>query len=51
MQGMSKFLGPKKRTNVLVMTLLVMTFAACESPRNQYAEPPPQKVTVAQPVQ
>ena len=22
MQGMSKFLGPKKRTNVLVMTLL-----------------------------
>ena len=51
MQGMSKFLGPKKRTNVLVMTLLVMTFAACESPRNEYAEPPPQKVTVAQPVQ
>jgi RND family efflux transporter MFP subunit len=51
MQGMSKFLGPKKRTNVLVMTLLVMTFAACESPRNEYVEPPPQKVTVAQPVQ
>ncbi len=28
-----------------------MTFAACKSERNKYAEPPPQKVTVAQPVQ
>jgi RND family efflux transporter MFP subunit len=51
MQGMSKFLDPKKWTNVLVMTLLVMTFVACKSQRNEYAEPPPQKVTVAQPVQ
>jgi len=51
MQGISKFLDPKKRTKVLVMTLLVMMFAACESQRNEYAEPPPQKVTVAQPVQ
>jgi RND family efflux transporter MFP subunit len=51
MQGMSKFLDPKKTTKVLVMTLLVITFAACESQRNEYAEPPPQKVTVAQPMQ
>jgi len=51
MQGISKFLDPKKRTKVLAMTLLVMMFAACESQRNEYAEPPPQKVTVAQPVQ
>jgi multidrug efflux system membrane fusion protein len=34
-----------------LVTAIIWSFAACDSKSNEYAEPPPPKVTVAQPVQ
>lgn len=51
MQGLFEFLNSNIRTNLLVIMLLVLMSGACKSERNKYAEPPPQEVIVAKPVQ
>lgn len=51
MQKMLEFLKSNIRTKLLVITLLILMCGACKSERNQYAEPPPQEVSVAKPLQ
>ena len=51
MQKMFEFLKSNIRTKLLVITLLILMCSACKSERNQYAEPPPQEVSVAKPLQ
>ena len=36
---------------IIVILLLIWTFAACSRQSNEYVEPPPPKVTIAQPLQ
>ena len=36
---------------IMVISLLIWAFAACSSQSNEYVEPPPPKVTIAQPLQ
>ena len=35
----------------VLIAAIIWTSAACDSKRNEYVEPPPPKVTVAQPIQ
>jgi multidrug efflux system membrane fusion protein len=51
MQGSTKVSELKYVARPLMVFALLSTFAACDSKRNEYVEPPPTKVTVAQPLQ
>jgi len=51
MQGFTTVSAIKYGVRLLSVLALLWTFAACESKRNEFVEPPPPKVTVAQPVQ
>jgi RND family efflux transporter MFP subunit len=51
MQGSTKVSELKYVARLLMVFALLSTFAACDSKRNEYVEPPPTKVTVAQPLQ
>ena len=51
MQGFTRVSELKYGVRLLAVLALLGTFVACESKRNEFVEPPPPKVTVAQPVQ
>ena len=51
MQGFTRVSELKYGVRLLAVLTLLGTFAACESKGNEFVEPPPPKVTVAQPVQ
>ncbi len=51
MQGFTGVSELKSVGRLLMVVALFWTFVACDSKRNEYVEPPPPKVTVAQPVQ
>jgi len=51
MQGFTTVSDIKHGVRILSVFVLLWTFAACESKSNEFVEPPPPKVTVAQPVQ
>jgi RND family efflux transporter MFP subunit len=51
MKNLSRAFGFKDCAQILLIFLIVWTVAACGSRKNEYVEPPPPKVTVAQPLQ
>ena len=51
MQGFTRVYELRCVVRLLAVLALLWTLAACESKRNEFVEPPPPKVTVAQPVQ
>ena len=51
MLGFTRVIAPKEILRSLVILTLVMTFVACEKKSNEFVQPPPPKVTVAQPLQ
>jgi RND family efflux transporter MFP subunit len=51
MQGDTRVSELKYAVRFLAVLGLLWTFAACDSKPNEYVEPPPPKVTVAQPLQ
>ena len=51
MQGYTRVSELKYAIRLLAVLGLLWTFAACDSKPNEYVEPPPPKVTVAQPLQ
>jgi len=51
MQGFTRVSAPKETFIFLVILALVITFVACERKSNEFVQPPPPKVTVAQPSQ
>ena len=51
MQGFSRVSERKVVVRLLALLALIWVFGACESKRNEFVEPPPPKVTVAQPLQ
>jgi len=51
MQGFTTVSKIKYVVRLLSALVLIWTFGACESKRNEFVEPPPPKVTVAQPLQ
>lgn len=51
MQGFTRVIELKYGVRLLAVLALLGTFVACESKGNEFVEPPPPKVTVAQPVQ
>ena len=51
MQASSSVTANRDLAKALAIPLLVWMFGACSSQQNEYVEPPPPKVTVAQPLQ
>jgi RND family efflux transporter MFP subunit len=51
MQGFNKLSEWKYVVRPVLVLTLLWSITACDSKRNEYVEPPPPKVTVAQPVQ
>ena len=51
MQGFTRVSEGKYGVRILMVVALFWTMASCESKGNEFVEPPPPKVTVAQPVQ
>jgi len=51
MQNINRVSAVRYAARVLGTAALLWTFAACDTQSNQYVEPPPPKVTVAQPLQ
>jgi RND family efflux transporter MFP subunit len=46
-----KSTGGRTAARFFLIAVIIWTFVACDSKSNQYVEPPPPKVTVAQPLQ
>ncbi len=51
MKKLSRVAITKNCVQIMVILLFVWVFAACSSQSNEYVEPPPPKVTIAQPLQ
>ena len=51
MKNRSRAAASKNCAQMILISLLIWTFAACGSQSNEYIEPPPPKVTVAKPLQ
>ena len=51
MQGVTRLPAPKKIIGFWVILALIWTLFACENKSNEFVQPPPPKVTVAQPLQ
>jgi RND family efflux transporter MFP subunit len=50
MKNLSRAAAAQVCAQMMVVSLLIWAFAACSSQSNEYAEPPPPKVTVAKPL-
>ena len=51
MSDLTKSTGGRTTAHFILAAAIIWSLAACDSKSNQYVEPPPPKVTVAQPVQ